>query len=91
MAKCVFTLLILPNTHLTNFYSVNGNIAMRVLDIPMTISRASCNAGDTAISGGYRSTQVDHLLFEQEDIDTWATGIITGNPDGFCSDYSILF
>ena len=67
----------------TNFYSMNGSIAMQVPPNPVTISRASCNAGDTAISGGYRSTQVDHILFEQEDIDTWATGIVTGNPDGF--------
>jgi hypothetical protein len=59
----------------TNFYSVNGNIAMWVLGNTFTISRASCNAGDTAISGGYRSNQVDHVLFEQEDIDTWVTGV----------------
>ena len=64
-----------------NFYSVTGNIANWMPDVPVTISRASCDTGDTAISGGFRSNQADQVLFEREDIDTWATGVAGSSND----------
>ena len=68
----------------SNFYTIFGNLITIPEGGDFALSRASCDAGDTAISGSYSlnaNPDSPNLIrqFKQDSIDTWATSI-DGTP-----------